>query len=216
MTENTEQRSKQQHSKATNPRATDWKKRGSWPTGSDGCVKLTWNADVLPQPGNWSQLYGTMPCPLTVALSLLKPWLRTHRNLTRLLTLCYPCFVGQDRLEHASIKRMRLPRNAGGFDVSSPVHRWPFLEQCLALAPSGSKSTGLQAMRTLGLLEAANNGQGKLQRIGLTMDERAMPRATDSPSRELDAAHVGARPLRKRQTSWKRPLAEAATRSNLS
>ena len=39
-----------------------------------------------------------------------------------------------------------------------------------------------------------------------------MPRATGAPGRELDAAHVGARPLRKRQTSWKQPLAEAATR----
>ena len=25
-------------------------------------------------------------------------------------------FVGQDRLEHATIKRMRLPKNARGFD----------------------------------------------------------------------------------------------------
>ena len=41
------------------------------------------------------------------------------------------------------------------------------------------------------------------------MDERAMPRATDAPGRELDVARIGARPLRKRQTSWKQPLAEA-------
>ena len=30
------------------------------------------------------------------------------------------------------------------------------------------------------------------------MDERATPRATDAPRRELDVAHVEARPLRKR------------------
>ena len=33
-----------------------------------------------------------------------------------------------------------------------------------------------------------------------------------SPSRELEVARVGDFPLRKRQTSWKQPLAEAATR----
>ena len=38
---NTEQSSRQQLGKATNLQATDYKKRGSWPTGSDGCVKQT-------------------------------------------------------------------------------------------------------------------------------------------------------------------------------
>ena len=32
------------------------------------------------------------------------------------------------------------------------------------------------------------------------------------PGRELDVARVGATPLRKRETSWKQPLAEVATR----
>ena len=66
--------------------------------------------------------------------------------------------------------------------------------------------------RRLGLVEAARDAQEKLKRMGLTMDERAMPRATDAPGRELDAAHVGARPLRERQMSWKQPLTQAATR----
>ena len=32
-----------------------------------------------------------LPFLLTVALSRLKPWLRTHRNLMKLLKLCSPC-----------------------------------------------------------------------------------------------------------------------------
>ena len=39
--------------------------------------------------------------------------------------------------------------------------------------------------------------------MGLSMDERAMPR---------EVVRVGACPLRKRQTTWKQPLAEAAPR----
>ena len=71
------------------------------------------------------------------------------------------------------------------------------LAQNLAVVPSVAKSPGLQAMRTLGLVKAA--------RMELTIDERAMPRATDAPGREV-VVHVGARPLRKRQTSWKQLL----------
>ena len=44
------------------------------------------------------------------------------------------------------------------------------------------------------------------------MDERAMPRGTDATGRELDVARVGAGQLRKGQTRWKQPLAEAAIR----
>ena len=39
-----------------------------------------------------------------------------------------------------------------------------------------------------------------------------MPRGVGSPSQELDLASVRTRPLRKRQSSWKEPLAEAVTR----
>ena len=45
------------------------------------------------------------------------------------------------------------------------------------------------------------------------MDERGMPREGDSPNREMDVARVGDKALRKRQASWKQPLAEAATKS---
>ena len=93
---------------------------------------------------------------------------------------------------------MRLPRNAGGFvDVTPALLRSAnaFLAQYLVVAPSVAKSTGLQAIKTLGLVEAAKDAQEKLKRMGLTVDERAMPRGTDASGREL--AHVGARPLRK-------------------
>ena len=39
-----------------------------------------------------------------------------------------------------------------------------------------------------------------------------MPREGDPPNREMDVARVGDKALRKRQASWKHPLAEAATK----
>ena len=38
-----------------------------------------------------------------------------------------------------------------------------------------------------------------------------MPREVVSPNQELEGERVGTRPLRKRHTSWKQPLVEAAT-----
>ena len=80
---------------------------------------------------------------------------------------------------------MRLPRNAGGFDDAHTLLRSPmaFLAQYLAVAPSVEKSIGLQEIKTLGLVEAARDAQEKLKRMGLTMDERAMPRGTDGLDR---------------------------------
>ena len=46
-------------------------------------------------------------------------------ELDEIVEALLPLFVGQDRLEHASIKRMRLPRNAGGFDATSTLLRSP-------------------------------------------------------------------------------------------
>ena len=117
----------------------------------------------------------------------------------------------QDRLEPVSIRRMRWPRNIRGFDVTPTLLRSPmsFLAHYLVVAPSVAKSTGLQAIETLGLVEAARDAQEKLRRMGRTMDERAMPRGTDATGRELDVARVGAGQLRKGQTSWKQLLAEA-------
>ena len=210
---NTDQGSRQQIEKATNPHATDHNKRESWPTGPDGCVKQTWDADVLRPLGNWLPLFKSVPCPLTVALSLLTPLPRTHRNLTEIVDALLPMFVGQDRLEHVSIKRMRLPRIAGGFDVTSTLLRSPmaFLAQHVTVAPSVAKSIGLQAIKSLGLVEAARDAQEQLKRMELTMDDTAMPRGTDAPGWEL-VARVGARPLGRRKTRWKQPLAEAAIR----
>ena len=87
-----------------------------------------------------------------------------------------------------------------------------FVAQYLAVAPSVAKSTRLQAKKSLGLVEAARDAQEQLRRMGLTMDESAMPRGTDAWVWELDVARVGTGPLRKRQTRWKQPLAEAAIR----
>ena len=118
------------------------------------------------------------------------------------------------RLEHASVKRMRLSKNAGGFDATPMLLPSPmaFLAQYFAIAHSIAKSTGLRALETLRLVEEARGAQEKLKHMALSMDERGMPREVGSPSQELDVAHVGTRPQRNKQASWKQPLAEAATR----
>ena len=119
------------------------------------------------------------------------------QELDEIVDALIPMFVGQDRLEHVSIKRMCLPRNAGGFDVTrSPM---AFLAQYLASVPSVAKSTGLQAMEILDLVEAAIDAQEQLKHMGLSMDERGMPRKLPM---------LGPAPLRKGQTSWKQPLVE--------
>ena len=70
-------------------------------------------------------------------------------------------------------------------DLHSPM---AFLAQYLAVAPSVARSTGLQATETLGLIEAVRDAQEQLKRMGLSMDERAMPREVGSPRRELEVA----------------------------
>ena len=58
------------------------------------------------------------------------------QELDEIVDALIPMFVGQDRQEHVSIKRMRLPRNAGGFDVAPVLLQSPmvFLAQYLAVA----------------------------------------------------------------------------------
>ena len=92
-------------------------------------------------------------------------------------TTC-PLIVGQDRLEPLTIKRMRLPRNAGGFDATPVLLRSPmaFLAQYLAIASIVVKTAGVRAMETLGIVEAARNPKGRLRLMGLSIDERRMPR----------------------------------------
>ena len=60
------------------------------------------------------------------------------QELDEIVEALLPLLLGQDRLEHATIKRMRLPRNPGGFDATSALLRSPmaFLAQYLAIAPS--------------------------------------------------------------------------------
>ena len=95
------------------------------------------------------------------------------QELDEIVDALLPMFVGRDRLVHASIERRRLPRNAGRFDVTPTVlrSRMAFLAWCLAVTLSVAKSTGLQATKTLGLVEAARDAQDKLKRMGLTREE---------------------------------------------
>ena len=60
------------------------------------------------------------------------------QELDEIVDKLLPLFAGQDRLEPISIKRMRLPRKSGGFDVTPMSIRSPmaFLAQYLAIAPS--------------------------------------------------------------------------------
>ena len=85
-----------------------------------------------------------------------------------------------------------------------------FLAQYLAIAPSVAKAAAVRAMETLRIVGAAKDAQRRLRLVGLSIDERGMPREGDPPNREMDVARVGDKALRKRQASWKQPLAEAA------
>ena len=136
------------------------------------------------------------------------------QELDEIVEALFPLFVGQDQLE-SHTKRMRLPRIAGGFDVT-PMHlRSPmaFLAQYMAIARSVAGAAGVRAMETLGVVEAAKDAQGRLRLMGLSIDGRWMPRKGDPPNREMDVARVRDKALRNRQASWKQPLAEAATKS---
>ena len=137
------------------------------------------------------------------------------QELDEIVEALFPLFEGQDWLESHTIKRMRLPRIASGFDVTPVLLRSPiaFLAQYLAIAPSVAKAAGVRATETLGIVEAAQDAQGRLRLMGLSTDEREMVREGDRPNREMDVARVGDRALSKRQASWKQPLAEAATKS---
>ena len=46
------------------------------------------------------------------------------QELDEIVEALFPLFVGQDRLESHTIKRMRLPRIAGGFDVWKHWGSW--------------------------------------------------------------------------------------------
>ena len=95
------------------------------------------------------------------------------QELDEIVDALLPMFVGQDRLEHVSTKRMRFPGTLEDLTSHQTLlrSRMAFLAWCLAVALSVAKSTGLQATKTLGLVEAARDAQDKLKRRGLTRDE---------------------------------------------
>ena len=68
-------------------------------------------------------------------------------------------------------------------------------------------------METLGIVEEAWDAQRRLRLMGLSLDKKGMPREGDFPNRGMDVARFGDKALRKRQASWKQPLAEAATKT---
>ena len=115
-------------------------------------MKPTWNADVLLQPGNWSPLFLNNALFFDCCVVPPEALASYAQELDETVDALMPMFVGQDRLEHVPIKRMRLPRYARGFDVT-PTLLWSpmaFLAQCLALTPSVAKSSGLHAIKNLG------------------------------------------------------------------
>ena len=53
------------------------------------------------------------------------------QELDEIVEALFPLFAGQDWLEPLTIKRMRLPRNAGGFDATPTLLRSPVaFSQC--------------------------------------------------------------------------------------
>ena len=125
------------------------------------------------------------------------------QEIDELVDALLPLFAGQHRFEPVSIKRMRLPRKFGGFDVTPMYLRSPmaFLAQILAIAPSVARTTGVQPMEMLGLIEAARNAQDRPRHLGLSIDENAMPRERGSPSQELNVTQLGSSTMRNRQVS---------------
>ena len=63
------------------------------------------------------------------------------QELDEIVEALFPLFVGQDWLEPHTFKRMRLPRNAGGFDAAPVLLRSPMA----FLAPSVAKAAGVRA-----------------------------------------------------------------------
>ena len=140
---------------------------------------------------------------LTVALSLLK--LASYaQELDEIVEALFPLFVEQVRLEPHTIKRMRLSRIAGGFDVTPVLLRSPtaFLAQSF---PVWQKQLECEQWNHWEPSKQPRHAQRKLKLMGLFLDERGMPREGDSPNREMDVARVGDKALRKRQASWKQP-----------
>ena len=90
------------------------------------------------------------------------------QELDEIVEGLFPLFVGQDRLEHLTVQRKRLPRNAGGFDAMSACLRSPtaFLAQYLAIAPSVAKTAGVRAMETVEIVEASKECTEKAKAHG--------------------------------------------------
>ena len=150
MTEITEQRSRQQHGKSHEPTSDKLQTervladRIRWMCEADlECRHLASAWKLVTIVLNNALSFGCCVVPPEALASSAQ---ELDENVDALL----PMFVGQDRLEHASIKRMSLPRNAGGFDVTPALLRSPmaFLAQYLAVGPSVVKSNGPQASGT--------------------------------------------------------------------
>ena len=54
-----------------------------------------------------------------------------------------------------------------------------------------AEAAGVRAMEILGIVEAAKDAQGRLRLVGLSIDEREMPREGDPLNRVVDVARVG-------------------------
>ena len=64
------------------------------------------------------------------------------------------------------------------------AHQWPSFPSTKQSLPSWRDQQ--DPRQCLDLVDAARNAQAKLRERGLSLDERAMPRERNSPSRELD------------------------------
>ena len=119
--------------------------------------------------------------------------------------------VAKDMMSAGDAHGEFMKMHACGFDATLALLRSPMA--FLAQHPAW-KTAGVRAMESLGMVEAARNAQGRLRLMGLSIDEREMPREGDLPRTERwTLPVVGDKALRKRQASWEQPLAEAATKT---
>ena len=161
----------------------------------------------------WKLVLIVLNCALSLDCCVVLPEALASyaQELDEIVEALFPLFVGQDGLEPLTIKRMRLPKNAGGFDATPVLLRSPmaFQAQHLAIAPSVAKTAGVRALEKVRIVAAARNVQGRLRFMGLSIDERGY-RERVTPRTKRWTLPVWVTEHRKRR---KQPLAEAATKT---
>ena len=148
-----------------------------------------------------------MPSPLTVALSPPEALASYAQELDEIVETL-PLFVGQDRLEHVSIKRMRLPHIgtppiAGGLTVTISGN-CSQRGKCLRSTSDGNTGTRRSSQGRTGKIEAKGSidrREGNAKRGGFSKP-RVDRRQRRKPGIEKETGEL--------ETTWQRRRHEAS------